>query len=96
MYGRTPSPAGTLVAAHATFSHPAQVTGHRVAHVARGRKHLERLDVSGGLAESAILVEVAPHELGGPVVVSVHYGGTRVVDLRPAGREHVRPERLIL
>ena len=50
----------------------------------------------GALAQAAVLVEVAAHELRGTEVVRVQHGRPRVVDLAPARGEHVTPEGLIL
>ncbi len=50
----------------------------------------------GALAQAAVLVEVATHELDRTVVVRVQDGRARVVDLDPAGVEQVSAERLVL
>ena len=46
--------------------------------------------------QTAVLVEVAPHELDRPVVMRVQDGGAGVVDLHPAGVEQVGAKRLVL
>ncbi len=94
--GRARRPAGPLGAAHAPLGHPATVARHGAGDVAGGAGERERLYVAGALAQAAVLVEVAAHELDRPVVVRVQHRGAGVVDLAPAGREQVAPKRLVL
>ena len=76
--------------------HPATVGRDLAAHVGRRRAQRERLDVADGLAQAAVLVEVAAHEVERAVIVGVQDRRARVVDLRPAGGEQLAPEGLVL
>ena len=89
-------PAGLVDAGHAVVVQPATVPAHADADRPDRAERAERLDVAGRLPQAAVLVEVAAHELGRAVVVGVEDGGRRVVDLGPAGGEHVLAERLVL
>ncbi len=96
--GGAPSgrPSGRAPGRPALLAHPAEIARHLPARGARDGARRHALDVADRLAQAAVLVEVAPHELDRRVVVSVQNGGTRVVDLEPARVEHRPRERLVL
>jgi hypothetical protein len=96
MHGRAARPAGDLRRGQAALAHPAPVRGHEPPDVARARAHAEALDVADGLAQAAVLVEVAAHEAPRWVVVRMQHGRAGMEDLRPAGGEHRTRERLVL
>ena len=104
---RAPTPPGAPP--WCTASAPASAPGGRAASprsriqrrvgphlVSRGRARAERLHVSARLAQAAVLVEVALHELDRAVVVRVAHGGAGMEDLHPARLEHRAAEGLVL
>ena len=93
--GRSSAPARR--GARPVLAHPAPVAGDERAHVAHRRAHADPLDVPDRLAQPAVLVEVAAHELDRRVVVRVQHAGARRVGLPPRGvRGQRAAERLVL
>ena len=92
MHRRAPEPAHDLARRHAPVAHPAHValTPRSAALGPQG------LHVPAGLAEPAVFVEVALHEVERPVVVGVAHGRVGVEDLRPARLQHGPAEGLVL
>ena len=96
VHGGASRQARLLGAAEALLCRPAPIAGHLRAHLASRGEHAEGLDVTGALAQAAVLVEVAAHELQRAVVVRVQDRRAGLVDLDPAGLQHVGAEGLIL